>query len=158
MSMAKSTTSSYSFSETGRQSRGSPAACGIGVSLALCAAFSPNAFLRGVPLSDTAQGRLAAQVEPGSSLLQYKFLDDGLYLTTGTLPSERFFVLLNVDLPEMKQELDRYVAEGEPDYVLTVYDELPERFDRYRLVATDVGYLDNNKPNKAFYLYRRLER
>ena len=134
------------------------AACGIGVSMALCAAFSPNAFLRGVPLSDTAQGRLAAQVEPGSSLLQYKFLDDGLYLTTGTLPSERFFVLLNVDLPEMKQELDRYVAEGEPDYVLTVYDELPERFDRYRLVATDVGYLDNNKPNKAFYLYRRLER
>ncbi|MBR1408753.1 MAG: hypothetical protein IJ573_07660 [Clostridia bacterium] len=136
----------------------SGAAAGIAalLSLALGVFATPNAFLRGVPAGELAQYRLAAMIEPGSSLLQYKFLDDGLYLTSGILPQEKYFVLLNVDLPEMKRELDRAVEEGEPDYVLTVYDALPERFARYRLIATDVGYLDNNKPNKEFYLYRRM--
>ena len=51
----------------------------------------------GIPSTvNTAQGRLAAQMEPGASLLQYSHLDDGLYLTHGVLPEEKYFVLLNV--------------------------------------------------------------
>ena len=119
--------------------------------------LSPNAFLRGVSLSDTAQGRLAAQMEPGATLLQYSHLDDGLYLTSGALPQEKYFVLLNVDYPEMREALDAAVREGRPDYVLVSWRELPEEFDRYTLWAADVGYDDEGRLNKALYLYRRKD-
>lgn len=135
----------------------------IFIPFALCLAviaavlFSPNAFLRGVKLEDTAQGRLAAQMEPGATLLQYSHLDDGLYLTHGVLPEEKYFVLLNVAYQEMRDALDAAVREGRPDYVLVSWRELPQEFDRYALVATEMGYDDENRQNKAMYLYRRIE-
>ena len=127
------------------------------LSFTLCGFATPNAFLRGVSLSDTAQGRLAEKIPKGSSLLQYKFLDDGLYLACGAIPEEKYFVLLNVRLLEMRDALDEAVDEGRPDYVLTSYDPLPKRFSRYELVATDLGFLDSNRPRKDLYLYRRKE-
>ena len=127
------------------------------VSVATLMSFSPNAFLRGVKLENTAQGRLAAQMEPGASLLQYSHLDDGLYLTHGVLPEEKYFVLLNVAYPEMREALDGAVAQGRPDYVLISWRELPDQFDRYTLVAQEMGYDDENRQNKPLYLYRRNE-
>ena len=133
-----------------------------GLTAAICAAglawtyfATPNAFLRGQKLETLAQGRLAAYVEEGASLLQYNHLDDGLYLTTHTVPQEKYFVRLNVHLDEMRSELDRAVREAVPDYVLVGWDELPAEFDRYQLIATDVGYDDGNRLNKMLYLYRR---
>lgn len=79
----------------------------------------------------------------------------GLYLTTHTVPQEKYFVRLNVHLDEMRSELDRAVREAVPDYVLVGWDELPAEFDRYQLIATDVGYDDSNRLNKMLYLYRR---
>ena len=111
--------------------------------------------MRGQKLETLAQGRLAAYVEEGASLLQYNHLDDGLYLTTHTVPQEKYFVRLNVHLDEMRSELDRAVREAVPDYVLVGWDELPAEFDRYQLIATDVGYDDSNRLNKMLYLYRR---
>ena len=55
----------------------------------------------------------------------------------------------------MRAELDRYVEEAIPDYVLSAWEPLPERFDRYQLIATDAGYDEQNRINKLFYLYRR---
>jgi len=132
---------------------------GIAAALALGAAWllSPNAFLRGVPLADTAQGRLAARMEEGATLLQYSHLDDGLYLTSGALPQEKHFVRLNVDLPDMQAALDDAVREGRPDYVLVSWRELPEAFDRYELIAYETGYDDDGRLNKDLYLYRRKE-
>ena len=78
-----------------------------------------------------------------------------MYLTTGTLPQQKYFVRLNVNYEEMYAELDRYVAEAIPDYVLTAWSPLPEEFDRYQLIATDAGYDDRDRINKLLYLYRR---
>ena len=128
-------------------------ACAL--SLAAAWAGTPNAYLRGQKLEDLAQGHLAAYIEPGATLLQYSHLDDGLYLTTGTLPQEKYFVRLNVQYDVMRQELDRYVREGLPDYVLVSWSELPEEFTNYQLIAVDAGYDDENRMNKAMYLYRR---
>ena len=125
------------------------------LALGLVVLGSPNAYLRGVRLEDTAQGRLCAYIEPGATLLQYKHLDDGFYLVSGTLPQERFFVRLNVALDEMAEELDRYLEEALPDYVVSAWTPLPERFDRYQLIATDAGYDERDRINKMFYLYRR---
>ena len=118
--------------------------------------FTPNACLRGQKLENIAQGRLAAYIEPNATLLQYSHLDDGLYLTTGILPREKFFVRLNVQYDVMRRELDRYVREGIPDYVLVSWNELPAEFTNYQLIAVDTGYDDDNRLNKALYLYRRI--
>lgn len=131
------------------------AACAGSLLLAWFA--TPNAFLRGQKLENLAQGRLAAYVEEGAALLQYNHLDDGLYLTTHTVPQGKYFVRLNVHFDEMRAELDRYLREGVPDYVLVSWEELPAAFERYRLVATDVGYDDGNRLNKMLYLYRRTD-
>jgi len=117
--------------------------------------FSPNAPLRGVRKEDLAQTRLAAHIHPGATLLQYSHLDDGLYLASGTLPQEKYFVRLNVHYDEMLDELDRYIEEGMPDYVLVSWEELPARFEHYQWVATDAGYDDANRINKLLHLYRR---
>lgn len=131
----------------------SAAACALALVLALC--LSPNAFLRGVPIESLAQARLARFVHPGATLLQYSHLDDGLYLVSDRLPQERYFVRLNVELDEMYEEIDRVVREAIPDYVLTAWEKLPGEFDRYQLIAEDVGYDERNRLNKMLYLYRR---
>jgi len=148
------------FREVGEMLLGLPwtralAAGLIALSVGIASACSPNAFLRDVPLDETAQGRLAARMEPGASLLQYSHLDDGLYLTSGALPGEKFFVLLNVDYEPMRQALDDAVRERRPDYVLISWRELPEAFDGYALVAHEIGYDDENGPVKDLYLYGR---
>jgi len=117
--------------------------------------LSPNAYLRHVPKEELAQTRLAAYVHEGATLLQYSHLDDGLYLAADRLPQQKYFVRLNVNLQEMDDELDRYVREAIPDYVLTSWNPLPEEFDRYQLIATDAGYDDRDRINKLLYLYRR---
>ena len=127
------------------------------VSVAVAVFCSPNAFLRGVPLSELAQSKLVAQMEPGASLLQYSFLDEGIYLITGTLPEEKFFVRLNVAYQPMRDALDDAVRAKRPDYVFITWRELPEEFDGYTLVGCEMGYDDNNELNKQMYLYRRIE-
>lgn len=129
------------------------AVCALALAIALL--LSPNAYLRGEDRENLAQTRLARFVHEGATLLQYSHLDDGLYLTTGRLPQQKYFVRLNVNYEEMYAELDRYVAEAIPDYVLTAWSPLPEEFDRYQLIATDAGYDDRDRINKLLYLYRR---
>ncbi|MGN0773965.1 MAG: hypothetical protein ACI4MP_09290 [Candidatus Ventricola sp.] len=129
------------------------AACTLALAIALL--LSPNAYLRGEDKENLAQTRLARFVHEGATLLQYSHLDDGLYLTTGTLPQQKYFVRLNVNYDEMYAELDRYVAEAIPDYVLTAWSPLDAEFDRYQLIATDAGYDDRDRINKLLYLYRR---
>lgn len=135
-----------------------PRLCAAGAcTLAFCCALllSPNAPLRSVKREELAQTRLASYVHPGATLLQYSHLDDGLYLFTGTLPTQRYFCRLNVQDPVMIKELDRYLEEGLVDYVLTSWEELPQRFDRYQWIATDAGYDDQNRINKYLHLYRK---
>ena len=132
-------------------------AAGVSCVLALAVAvwLSPNAYLRGVPMEELAQGRLAKYVHEGATLLQYSHLDDGLYLAADRLPQQKYFVRLNVNYDEMYAELDRYVREAIPDYVLTAWAPLPEEFDQYQWIATDAGYDDWDRINKLLYLYRR---
>ncbi len=131
------------------------AAVSCALALAVAVFLSPNAYLRSVPLESLAQAHLAKYIHEGATLLQYSHLDDGLYLVTGRLPQQKYFVRLNVQYDEMEQELDRYVREAIPDYVLTSWEPLDAQFDRYQLIATDAGYDDQDRINKLLYLYRR---
>lgn len=37
------------------------------------------------------------------------------------------------------------------------WNELPAEFTNYQLIAVDTGYDDDNRLNKALYLYRRIQ-
>ena len=130
-------------------------ACSCVFALGCALLLSPNAPVRGVKREELAQTRLAAYVQPGATLLQYSHLDDGLYLFTGTLPTQRYFCRLNVSDPVMQEELNRYLEEAVVDYVLVSWEELPPEFDRYQWIATDAGYDDLNQINKYLHLYRK---
>jgi hypothetical protein len=125
--------------------------------LILAALLTPNASMRFIPIENTAQGKLCAKIEKGASFLQYSHLDDGMYLLLDTLPQEKFFVTLNVDYPEMHDELNRYLEEGIPQYVLITWRMLPERFDRYRQIDYANSYDVFTKTTKDFFLYRRID-
>jgi len=132
---------------------GSTASCIL--ALFVAAFLCPNDFLRGMPYEELAQARLSKFIHPGATVLQVSHLDDGLYLASGRLPKERYFCLLNVDLPEMDEALEESVQNANNDYVLTAWEPLPERFDRYQLIAEDVGYDDWGRLDKMLYLYRK---
>ncbi|MBQ8095146.1 MAG: hypothetical protein IJ242_16460 [Clostridia bacterium] len=125
--------------------------------LVLAALLTPNAYMRFVPLEQTAQGRLAACIPENSTFLQYSHLDDGMYLMTHSLPQEKYFCSLNVGLPEMHEELDRYLTEGIPEYVLITWRMLPEAFSRYRQIDYATGYDNYNHLKKDFFLYERID-
>ena len=139
----------------GRAARVAVGCVSCALALAVALWMSPNAYLRGKPHRKLAQYRLAKYVHEGATLLQYSHLDDGLYLAANRLPQQKYFVRLNVNYDEMYEELDRYVAEAIPDYVVTAWSPLPEEFDRYQLIAKDAGYDDRDRINKMLYLYRR---
>ncbi|MBQ9009446.1 MAG: hypothetical protein IJ088_08975 [Clostridia bacterium] len=119
--------------------------------------ITPNAGMRHKRLEDTPQGQLVRYIRPGASFLQYSHLDDGLYLLTDQLPQGKFFCNLNVDYPEMHEELDRYLEEGLPEYVLVTWRPLPERFTLYRQIAYANGPDQYNHPRKDFFLYERID-
>lgn len=133
-----------------------------GLTAAVCAASlvwayfaTPNAFLRGEDIGNLAQGMFAEYVEPGKTMLQYSYLDGGVYLATQTRPAGRFFAQLNVNLDEMNEEMDRYLREGIPDYVVVDWNRLPAEFDRYEEICALTSYDDSNRYIKSMILYRR---
>lgn len=128
---------------------------GMAAAMALAAILTPNAFLRGQPREELAQSQIAAHIPADASFLQYSHLDDGVYLLSGTLPEEKYFVRLNVQSQEMLDAMDFALTIGKPEYVLITWRMLPEQFDRYELIAYATGYDDLNRKNKDFFLYRR---
>lgn len=125
------------------------------VSLVWAYFATPNAFLRGEDIGNLAQGMFAEYVEPGKTMLQYSYLDGGVYLATQTRPAGRFFAQLNVNLDEMNEEMDRYLREGIPDYVVVDWNRLPAEFDRYEEICALTSYDDSNRYIKSMILYRR---
>ena len=126
--------------------RGKPAAGVVRHTERISARAEARAARAGAAGRGHAGGRDAAAIQPPRRRL---------YLAAHTLPREKYFVLLNVQLEAMRDALDRAVREAVPDYVLVSWRELPAEFDRYELIASDVGYDDDNRLNKTLYLYRR---
>ena len=81
------------------------------------------------------------------------YLDGGVYLATQTRPAGRFFAQLNVNLDEMNEEMDRYLREGIPDYVVVDWNRLPAEFDRYEEICALTSYDDSNRYIKSMILY-----
>lgn len=73
-------------------------------------------------------------------ILNYGFLDGGGYLAADRVPEFKYFCKLNIPKPEMEEEMDRYLKDGEADFVvLKLWKHWPEELkrDNYREVMRE---------------------
>ena len=101
----------------------------IVLSLVVVACCVGNAFVNGTvhylfrQKEDTVQYTFAKYVKEhggeDATLLNYGFLDRGFYLALDQTPQFKYFCTLNVPLEDMYAEMDYYLEEKIPDYVVT---------------------------------------
>jgi|GEM_PF-2533842 len=83
------------------------------------------------------------------TLLLYHCMEDEFYTAYNIVPEEKYYTLLNLPVPEMEEEQDRYVAEKRSDFIITAKDM---SIDGYEQVAMTT---DNEELN--YYLYSRIQ-
>ena len=112
-----------SFSETKPFRWGATALAVLIAALSPVAAlrWSNNVYLMSVPKEEMPPYRFAETIRQSEdrTLLNYGFLDGGYYLAADSQPVTRFFCTLNNDLPEMKEEQQTAIAEGQTAFVIT---------------------------------------
>jgi hypothetical protein len=101
------------------------------------------------------------------TLLNYGWLDLGLYTTSGIYPSLKFFHVLNIDddqMPEIRGTQNLAVAEGKPnflvirmDYDLTMDEKEAElaKYEKYEVVDTKDQEFEGNM--NTYYLLKEKE-
>ncbi|MFR2494528.1 MAG: hypothetical protein ACLTBF_02040 [Christensenellales bacterium] len=63
-------------------------------------------------------------------MLQYSYLDGGVS-GDADAPGGQILRAAERQSDEMNEEMDRYLREGIPDYVVVDWNRLPAEFDRY---------------------------
>ena len=117
----------------------------LAASLALEALASPNVSFTALKKEDLVQTKFAAiiKAEGGESLLNYGFLDGGFYLSSGILPSCRFFCRTNLsNWEELEQPVRRMVAENAFDFIVTREEGALYEMEGYELVCTEYQEYD----------------
>ncbi len=96
-----------------------------------------NLYMLEYKKEDLPQYRFAAVMDryDNASMLNYRFLDGGFYTVSGIVPEEKYFCLLNLSLPEMKEEQDRCVREGRADFLVTM--DRDREYPLYRLLCEE---------------------
>ena len=139
------------------------AVCLAVLSAAILCAFSfftaKGTFLIGGEKKDLPQYVFAEKIPEGKTLINYGFLDGGFYLTTETLPPNRFFCKLNISeiLDEAAQEPLDSIREKKADYIVTMFDLY--EFEGYRPIdEADMYYVNiNGEYQKVnYYLYELI--
>ena len=88
------------------------------------------------------------------SLLNYRFLDGGFYTASGIVPEEKYFCLLNLSLPEMKEEQDRCVREGKTDFIVTM--DRDREYPLYRLICEETFPRTGESHTYRLYIRRDM--
>lgn len=98
----------------------------IALSILTCGLITPNRYLLGVSKEDLPQYQFASIIgtDGSSTVLNYGFLDGGFYTASNTVPNCKVFCLLNINVEQLTQTQDSYVAQGICDYIVTRNEEL----------------------------------
>ena len=88
------------------------------------------------------------------TLFNYGALDVGLFTVCDIVPSTRYFCMLNLPSEEMFREMDRYMAEGATDFIVS--RGLPVESDCYRLIQT--SSFPDDGTDYPFYLYQKIDK
>ena len=92
--------------------------------------------------------------EEHATLLDITSLDQGFYFASGVLPAFRYFADNNLPSKEKESEIRRYLEEGLPDYVVTVYRDPG---NQYELITEADGFFDLASLRR-YKLYGRRKR
>ena len=102
--------------------------------------------------NDLPQYRFAGTIAetPDATLFNYGALDIGQYTVNDLVPVCRYFCMLNIQSEEMFREMDRYMAEGVTDFIVS--RGLPVESQYYELIQTE--YFTDDGTEYPYYLYR----
>ena len=143
---------------------------GLAIFACLCLVFTVLAgnntreLFDGDKYAQTAVARrIEADGKEDPTLLCYMMVDRGFYRAAGITPSTYYFAqncYSEESYPEMYREYDRYVRDGETDYVVAYsfdYEEDPALFDRYEKIGEyTYDFYDCNYSGYpvTYYLFR----
>ena len=126
--------------------------CMLGYSLLTSFLWSPNVYMMKYSKSDMPQYKFADTISQteNATILNFRFLDGGFYTASGILPNCRFFCGLNI--PYATSEQDRYVHDGDVDYLITRDQTM--NLDNYELVRVESFEAHRNEYS-VYYLYKK---
>lgn len=117
----------------------------------------PNVFYMEYDREEIWQTKFANIINESEdrTLLNYSCLDLGLYTVADIVPTEKFFARLNIDLPEMKESLERSIREQHTEFV--VVRSAPSEFVLYyyELVASETSHVEYEGSSITYHLLRR---
>ncbi len=127
------------------------------VMLGFALLISDNRYMLSIRREDTPQAHFASimqekKTEDEISLFCYGMPDAGFYLAVDEIPPYRFFARVNVALPELGNEQNRYLTEKSAEFVVTWGRELTQ--DGYQLIETQEFWSEGQ--NDTFRLYQRV--
>lgn len=122
--------------------------------------FNQNSYFSRYSKEDTVQYRFAKIIQSveNPTLLNYGFLDGGFYFASGATPACRYFCYFNINPPEMWQEQNTCIANGEADFIVTRYYKLEQygfNNSKYTLVDEATHPFDKTY-TYTYYLYQKI--
>ncbi len=91
--------------------------------------------------------------EEKATILNYGWLDIGIYYNTNTMPSTKYFCWLNISLKELDETHSRILSNGEVTFVCMMDEKMPEEgIDNYTLVYEGYSWFEFTIHN--YYLYQ----
>ena len=119
----------------------------------------PNVFYMKYDREDIWQTKFAKIINESEdrTLLNYSCLDLGLYTVADIVPTEKFFARLNIDLPEMKESLERSVREQHTEFVVVRSDPSQFVLYYYDLVASETSHVEYEGSRISYHLLRRRD-
>lgn len=126
--------------------------------------LSDNTYLLGTHREEMPQYRFAQEIEESQdrSLLNYGFLDGGVFTVLGDVPTVKYYFRLNWNPDKMIEEQNRYLENQATNWVVTwkafeVSEEelqtLPEVSEHYELVDYQYFYFEGDM--RTYALYRK---
>ena len=139
------------------------AAIAVSLSCMLCSTveFNQNLYLTHYQKDDTVQYRFAKTIQTveDATLLNYGFLDGGFYYASGATPACRYFCYFNINSPEMWEEQDNCIINGEADFIVTrdyTLDQYGIDTSKYELVD-EASHPFDQYTTFRYYLYQLIE-
>ena len=120
-----------------------------------------NLYLREYEKEDTPQYQFAEIInqKKDATLLNYGFLDGGFYFASGAKPACRYFCYFNINPPEMWEEQNACIQNGEADFIVTRQYELAQYgldTSKYELVKEVHDFPFDQYSNFSYYLYQKI--
>ncbi len=118
---------------------------------------SDNVFYMEQKREDIWQEKFAKIINASDekTMLNYSCLDLGVYTTANIVPTEKYFVRLNIPLQEMNEQLDSAITEQRVKFV--VCRGYPPALVRqyYTIIAHEVSHLEFEDSEYSYYLLER---